>query len=417
MPNPLRFPADGLPKVLTTPAEFAEAAAQLRSGYGPVAIDTERASSFRFDDRAFLIQLRRRGTGTLLLAPEGQRTALTKHLAPVVNELEWVIHSAPSDLPSLLALGLYPTSLVDTEKAARLAGFAQPNLAQLVHDVLALDMAKTHGREDWSTTPLPEDWIVYAALDVEVLLELSEALIELLDQSNKLEWAEQEFRHILHSFPPHVDEHTGEVMVTPLPVHTWRDTKGIGTLRSRHQLAIARALWCTRQRICRNRDIAPNRVLRNKDLIAIAAASATTPAAAALAMGTSSKHKKAMRWSGVAAQALRKDAETWPELAQRTPPQYPPTRYWSEDHPEAFACFTHARAALEVTAEQLNMPLECIVSMRALRHVAWACGKVYGKLHADIIATTLATHGARAWQIDIITGVLCNSAPPSLTRG
>ena len=412
MPNPLRFPADGLPDVLSTPAEFAHAATRLSKGFGPVAVDTERASSFRFDDRAFFIQLRRRGVGTLLLAPEGNRKALTKHLAPVLNKLEWVIHSAPSDMPSLLALGLYPTSLVDTEKAARLAGFPQPNLARLVSDVLGLELAKGHGREDWSTTPLPKDWVIYAALDVEVLLELGEALIELLANTQKLDWAEQEFRHILASFPPRRHHRTGDVLVTPLPTNHWRDIKGIGTLHSQQQLAIARALWRTRDRICQTRDIAPNRVLRNKDLIALAQAAATTPAAAAAAIGITSRNSKAARWSTVAAKALQQDAKSWPKPAPHNSVPFPSQRHWNEEYPQVMAFFTAARGALEAAAEELNVPLECIISMNSLRNIAWECVEVHGVCHAEIIAGVLESYDARPWQIDLIIGVLCGHPRP-----
>ena len=46
---------------------------------------------------------------------------------------------------------------------------------QLVESLLGRRMAKEHSAVDWSTRPLPEPWLEYAALDVEVLVELLES--------------------------------------------------------------------------------------------------------------------------------------------------------------------------------------------------------------------------------------------------
>ena len=85
MPELRSRPVAGIPPVLSTPDEFTCAAAQLAAGTGPFAIDTERASGYRYDDRAFLVQIRRKGAGTMLFAPEGYREELTTALVPVLN--------------------------------------------------------------------------------------------------------------------------------------------------------------------------------------------------------------------------------------------------------------------------------------------------------------------------------------------
>ena len=56
---PLLEPRDGLPPLIVTSEALAEAAAALAAGRGPVAVDAERASGFRYGHRAFLVQLRR----------------------------------------------------------------------------------------------------------------------------------------------------------------------------------------------------------------------------------------------------------------------------------------------------------------------------------------------------------------------
>ena len=111
-------PADGIPAVVDTLDGLRTAARALASGRGPIAIDTERASAYRYDDRAFLVQLRRAGSGTILIDPEGRRDAVRDIIGPVVSGADWVLHAAPSDLPALAGVGLYPGRLFDTELAA-----------------------------------------------------------------------------------------------------------------------------------------------------------------------------------------------------------------------------------------------------------------------------------------------------------
>src|SRR5699024_10243717 len=135
MASDLLQPRDGTPPLLTTPAQFEAAADVLAGGSGPFAIDTERASGFRYDDRAFLIQIRRRGAGTLLFDPESRSPELSRSLGPVLNGQEWIIHAAATDLPSLAWLDLRPGTLFDTELAGRLAGFELVNLAAMVEQI------------------------------------------------------------------------------------------------------------------------------------------------------------------------------------------------------------------------------------------------------------------------------------------
>ena len=158
-------------------------------------MDAERASGFRYGQRAFLVQIRREGSGTWLIDPEpfGDLAIINDALRGV----EWILHAASQDLPCLSELGMWPDKLFDTELAARLAGLPRVGLAAVIEQLLGFGLAKEHSAADWSTRPLPEPWLRYAALDVEVLTELREELIELLEADGKLEFAEQEFAAIL----------------------------------------------------------------------------------------------------------------------------------------------------------------------------------------------------------------------------
>ena len=191
----LDSPRDGVPLVIETPAGLERCAAAIAAGTGPAGVDAERASGFRYGQRAFLVQIRREGSGTWLIDPEpfGDLQIINDAL----DGVEWILHAASQDLPCLSELGMWPHKLFDTELAARLAGLPRVGLAAVIEQLLGFGLAKEHSAADWSTRPLPEPWLRYAALDVEVLTELREELIELLQGDGKLEYAEQEFAAIL----------------------------------------------------------------------------------------------------------------------------------------------------------------------------------------------------------------------------
>ena len=106
--------------VIDTREESLAAVIAVAAGTGPVAIDAERASGYRFSQRAYLIQLHREGTGTLLFDPPA--IGDMSELGAVIRDEEWVLHAASQDLASLREVGLDPTRIFDTELGARLAG-------------------------------------------------------------------------------------------------------------------------------------------------------------------------------------------------------------------------------------------------------------------------------------------------------
>ena len=184
-------PRDGLPPVTDSPEALQDAARALASGKGPVSIDAERASGFRYGQSAYLIQLRRAGSGTILIDPLA--TGDLDPLARALDGPEWILHAADQDLPCLADLGLVPSALFDTELAARLLGRDHVGLGAVTEETLGLRLAKDHAAADWSIRPLPVSWLIYAALDVELLADLREALSTELVAAGKSEWAAQEF--------------------------------------------------------------------------------------------------------------------------------------------------------------------------------------------------------------------------------
>ena len=247
-PTPLLQPTDGVPGLTVTDDEIASAAELLASGHGPFAVDAERASGFRYSNRAYLIQVRRAGAGTVLLDPvsgNGDPVHALRPIAEVLTTDVWILHAADQDLPCLAEIGMHPPALYDTELAGRLAGFDRVNLAAMVRRMLGLGLAKGHGAADWSKRPLPPAWLNYAALDVEVLLDLKDAVERVLSEQGKTGWAEQEFEYLRHVEP------------APQRRDRWRRTSGIHKVRDPRALAAVREMWTVRDEIARRRDIAP----------------------------------------------------------------------------------------------------------------------------------------------------------------
>ena len=398
---PLLEPREGVPEVVTTAAGVAEAAALLAGGHGPLAVDAERASGYRYSARAYLVQLRRNGAGTVLLDPIPTAADLAP-LAEVINDLEWVLHSADQDLPGLAELGLHPAALYDTELAGRLAGFPRVGLAAIVADTLGLELKKGHGAADWSTRPLPDTWLNYAALDVEILVELRDAMAEELERQHKTEWAAQEFEHIRLAGPP-----------APKP-DRWRRTSKIHTLKDPRRLAIVRELWTARDEIAAHRDIAPGRILPDSAIIAAAEAQPTTLSdLRALPVFGGPRQRRSSRVWLAAIERARSLPQS--ELPPMTPPLTgpPPVGRWARHHPDAAARLTAARAELAALSEEVSVPVEHLVSPELVRRLCWDWDESAGADAEAYIEGRLAAGGARPWQRALTAPRLAKALTPS----
>ncbi len=386
---PLLTPRDGVPEVVTTAAGVAAAAEALAAGRGPLAVDAERASGFRYSARAYLVKLRRAGAGTVLLDPIPTAGALAP-LASAINDLEWVLHSADQDLPGLDELGLRPAVLYDTELAGRLAGFDRVGLAAIVERTLGFELRKGHGAADWSTRPLPDAWLNYAALDVEILVELRDAMADELERQGKSEWAAQEFEHIRRAGPP-----------APKP-DRWRRTSRIHTLKDSRRLAIVRELWTARDELAARRDIAPGRVLPDSAIVAAAeAAPRTVEELRALPVFGGPRQRRSSRiWLGAIERARALPKSDLPPVTQPfTGP--PPANRWARHDPEAAARLTAARSALAELSEHVQVPVENLVGPEMVRRLCW---EWQVPADADVVAyieERFAADGARPWQREL----------------
>lgn len=371
-------------------ASLAEVVSAFAAGTGPVAVDAERASGYRYGQRAYLVQLRRAGAGSALIDPVACPDL--SGLGEAIADAEWVLHAATQDLPCLREIGMIPERIFDTELAGRLAGFPRVGLGAMVESVLGYVLEKGHSAVDWSTRPLPEPWLRYAALDVELLVDLRDALEKELDRQGKLDWAHQEFDAIASAPPP-------EPRKDP-----WRRTSGMHKVRKRRQLAVVRELWNARDRIAQRRDVSPGKVL--SDTAIVEAALALPPNVHALSSLTGFGHRMGRRqleqWQGAVdrAKALPDTELPQPGQAHAGPP---PPRSWADRDPVAAARLTAARAAVMALAEQLNMPQENLITPDTVRRLCW---EPPATPDAQSVAAVLSSYGARAWQVEQVTPVL-----------
>lgn len=370
------------------PAGFRSAAKALAAGQGAFAIDTERASAYRYDDRAFLVQVRRRDAGTFLIAPEGHRGEFSDIFGPVISGTDWIVHAAPEDLPSLAELSLFPSTVFDTALAGRIAGFAKPNLGAMVAQFCGVELDKGHGREDWSRTPLPAEWQLYAADDVNYLHDLAEAQAELLDLQGKSDIAEQEFAHIVHTYANWKPEQ-----------RSWRDTKGIAALGNRTSLALVQALWTQREKEARGRDISPAMILNSKVLMAIAKAQPRTVGELAAVQGFPARRRgAAQKWFRVLEEVYRADPASWPRR-QRAENGTPGKSAWQRHHPESWEVLQTMRSAIAEAAADIEIPPEVVLTPAILREAVWTITNSNGLWDTHAIAELLADLGARPWQV------------------
>ncbi|KGN38556.1 HRDC domain-containing protein [Knoellia subterranea] len=387
-PTPLDEPAEGTPDVVDSERGLLEAAAAIAAGEGPVAVDAERASGYRYGQRAYLVQLRREGSGTWLIDP-----IACPDLSPLndaIGRAEWILHAATQDLACLAEVGLRPRQLFDTELGARLLGLPRVGLAAVVEHYLGLALAKEHSAVDWSTRPLPEPWLRYAALDVEVLTELRNLMGVDLARQDKSEWARQEFESLLAWAPTE-------------RVDPWRRTSGLNTIRSRRGIAVVRELWYARDDIARDRDTSPGRVLPDAGLVAIAAAAPTSTSD--LPSGHRAIARYGRQWVAAVKRANAFDEADLPPRTVRADGP-PPARSWVDKDPTAAERLADTRAELTAYAEERQIPVENVVSPDPLRRVVWRPPSVHDE--ASFVDALLG-HGVRRWQAAIVAPMLARA--------
>ena len=393
---PLLAPAQGVPDVIETSEKFESALDQLRKGDGPFAVDAERASGYKYSARAYLIQIKRTNGGLHLIDPIafGPGHELFVKLNDLLNTDEVILHASTQDLPCLREVGLNPSRLFDTELGGRIAGLPRVGLGPLLESLMGVTLAKEHSAVDWSTRPLPKEWLNYAALDVELLIELRQKIYELLNASNKWKWAEAEFESILIA-PP-----------APPRIDPWRRTSGMHKIKKRDQLVVIKNLWHARDEIARAADVSSGKLLNDAAIIEFAIHKPLNKKDAEKALrpiGMRARWLENMStWLSATEAALNTPEDQWPPMKSGAD-TLPPLKLWRERFAEKYAPLTHARFAVESVAQELSIPAENLISPEIIRRLCWAPpADSLQNLNVDAVCEAMLNLGARQWRVEVV---------------
>jgi len=377
--------------LVETKEQWLAARKDLARGEGPLAVDAERASGFRYSQRAYLVQLYRRGSANYLVDPIALPDL--SDLTAEFSDIEWIIHAAHQDLPCLREVGVNPTKLFDTELVGRLVGLDRVGLQGAVEDLMGLALAKEHSAADWSTRPLPAPWLTYAALDVELLPDLRDILQALLHEKNLEEIAEEEFVAALAA-------------PAPLPrEEPWRRLSGLHQVKGGRSLAIAKALWESRDSYAREIDRAPGRLVPDRSLVAAVLANPSSQrelGSLKAFHGRASRSELPRWWSAM------EEGRTAEDLPPARMPSDgpPPPRIWADKNPLAAKRLAAAREGLQALSEETGIPGENLLTPDHLRRICW---DPPAPLNSQALDERLLELGARSWQRAIVAPLLMES--------
>ena len=374
-------------QLVESDSTLKEFLAELKLTNSPIALDAERASGFRYGQRAYLLQVAIKDSRIFLIDPVAEYSrAVWNEFITGVGSATWIIHAASQDLPCLTELDIRPFKILDTELAARLLGLPRVALGTLTEHYLHIRLAKEHSAVDWSERPLPSNWLNYAALDVDVLFDLWDAVERDLVEKNKLSIAEAEFDYLLHPAPkiPKVDR--------------WRTMSGLHEVKDQRDLTIAKYLWTAREELAVEKDIAPSRLIPDTSIVAAVKEHPRT-------------RSELASLKSFAGRASRTFIDTWwkaiedgsntkilVELRLKAA-GIPNHRSWPQKFPEAHARLAAAKELLAKLSTEKEIPQENILNPEALRAI---CFEPPEQLTIEAVSETLLKNYVRQWQVDLV---------------
>lgn len=387
--------------LVETAEELEEAVQTLAAANGPFAVDAERASGFKYSQRAYLVQIYRAGSPIYLIdpaaiAPDADPKPFAG-LSELMKSDAWILHAASQDIPCLRELGLTATSLLDTELGSRIAGLDRVGLGAVTESLLGVRLAKEHSAVDWSTRPLANDWLNYAALDVDVLFDLWAAVEAVLIERNKLEWAKQEFAATLLAQPK------------PAKVDKWRGMTGLHEVKDAKKLAIARELWSAREALAVKLDVSPGRLIPDSSIVNVVK---ETPKSKPQLAGNRSFVGRASRsyldtwWKAIEDGLNSRDLPPIKVAATGMPNH----RIWPTRFPDADRRLKIIRPLIADLGEKHGIPVENILTPDFLRNICFEPPA----FDIAAVASALRALGARDWQIELTGQLIVDGLVASL---
>lgn len=225
------------------------------------AFDTESNSGFHYRELLCLLQFNVGGEMWLVdpLAFESPQW-IDAIGGPLTNpDVRTLIHGGEFDVSSMKRdFDLQLCGLWDTQQAATFLGRDKTGYANLVEEILGVELPKAFTRYDWQKRPLPPGPVQYALDDVLWLPDMAGALREEVERRDLVEEVEIAARAVEGADWPDLRPERA----------LWR-VKGAGSLRAVEQRRLlSLLLW--REDIAAERDQPPGRILNNRALLSLA---------------------------------------------------------------------------------------------------------------------------------------------------
>ncbi len=171
-----------------------------------------------------------------------------------------VFHSGRQDLEIFYHLcGKLPSPVFDTQIAAPLLGLGeQVSYANMVTELLGVNLTKSHSRTDWTRRPLSPEQLRYAADDVIYLEQAYLLMLQRLEKLGRLAWLEGDFKELLD--PANYQNP---------PALAWQRISGSNQLKSK-PLSILQTLAAWREQTARSQDLPRGWVLKDDALLDLA---------------------------------------------------------------------------------------------------------------------------------------------------
>jgi ribonuclease D len=250
---------------------------------------------------------------------------------------------------------------------------------------------------DWSIRPLANDWLTYAALDVDVLFELWAAVESVLKDREKLSWAMQEFAATLSAAPK------------AAKLDKWRGMTGLHEVKEAKKLAIARELWTARENLAVKLDVSPGRLIPDSSIVNVVK---ETPKTKPQLAGNRSFVGRASRsyldtwWKAIEDGAASRDLPALKVAAVGIPNH----RIWPSRFPEADRRLKIVRPMIADLAEKHGLPVENLLTPDFLRTLCFEPPA----FNVQSVSQSLRALGAREWQIDLTAQLIVDGFEASL---
>jgi ribonuclease D len=181
-------------------------------------------------------------------------------------------------------------------------------------------------------------------------------------------------------------------------------------IKRRDQLAVIKSLWVARDEVAARQDIAPGKLLNDSAIVELAIAVPTNKREfekTLRPLGLRARWMENLQlWLDSIAAAVSTPEEQWPAMRTNAD-TLPPIKLWRDKFPDKYAPLSHARAAIELIAQENQIPVENLITPEHVRRICWKppVGATT-TLSISEVEKGLAELGARQWQIDLVAPAL-----------